>query len=91
MDKLRLTIGLCPPGMRPPRDFLKDARDWLTAVARHREYVQDVHFGHWNPMIASSGRSSNPFLSSEDLRTLQHYTIEWNAENTRLRLTLLLN
>ena len=91
MDKLQLTIGMSPPEKCPPRDYMRDTRDWLTAQANHRQYIHDVHFAHWNPMIASSGRLSNTFLPPDDLKDLQYYTIEWNAANTQLKLTLLLN
>ena len=91
MDKLQLTIGMSPPDRRPPRDYLADARNWLSTQAEHRQYIHDVHFAHWNPMIASSGRYTNTFLSLNNLKALQHYAIEWNAANTQLKLTLLLN
>ena len=91
MDKLQLTIGMSSPYRRPPRDYFKDVREWLTLQAAHRQYIYDLHFAHWNPMIASSGRFTNAFLSPEDVNALQYYSIEWNAVNTQLRLTLLLN
>ena len=59
--------------------------------AAHRQYIYDVHFAHWNPFLAASGRNTSSFLSPDDRRDLQYYTIEWNAANTQLKLTLLLN
>lgn len=90
MNDLQLTVGLSPPRFAG-RDHRADVQRWLTSLTPYRAHVHDVHFAHYNPLVAASGRMPHSFLSLDEAAQLQFHVIEWNQQNTGFRLTLLLN
>lgn len=90
MKELKVTIGFSPQNI-----VLENQSDAihknLTELSNYRSYIHDLHFPHYNPQICASGRPVNSRLSLEKARALTMEMIAWNNENTRFRLTLLLN
>lgn len=90
MDRLKVTIGFSPTAvdMADPMGAVKEN---LTQIHGYADYVWDLHFPHYNPQICASGRPMRSDMSLDRIKQITFDTIAWNRENTKFKLTLLLN
>ena len=82
MKGLKLTIGFSPNKTRK-----KD----LLGLRAFRQHIADLHFPHYNPHIAASGRPADPRISPGEARKRSMDLIAWNEQHTGFKFTLLLN
>jgi hypothetical protein len=82
MENIKLTIGFSPH---------KTTTQHLRGLTAFRQYIYDLHFSHYNPLICASGRRVDPRLSLYEARKRTMNLISWNQRHTGFKLTLLLN
>lgn len=83
MDQvLKLTIGFYPHRTRKRE---------LRGLGAYRQHIVDLHFPHYNPQIAASGRPAPLSMPADEVRKRTLELIEWNRQHTGFKLTLLLN
>jgi hypothetical protein len=82
MQGLKLSIGFSPNNIRK-----KD----LLGLRAFRQYLADLHFPHYNPHIAASGRPADLRISPGEARQRTMDLIAWNEQHTGFKFTLLLN
>ncbi|SLM32975.1 hypothetical protein MTBBW1_830047 [Desulfamplus magnetovallimortis] len=90
MNDLKVTIGFSPQNISKTNQAETIQKN-LTELLNYRPFVYDLHFPHYNPQICASGRPVNSAMSLDDARNLTFHMISWNQENTKFKLTLLLN
>ncbi|MCP4022758.1 MAG: hypothetical protein GY729_13015 [Desulfobacteraceae bacterium] len=90
MEQLKVTIGFSPQSI-DEIDPQQAVQNNLLQMSRYKEYIYDLHFPHYNPQICASGRPVRGDISLDQARVLTMNMILWNRQNTRFKLTLLLN
>lgn len=90
MHELKVTIGFSPQNISKTNQAEAVQKN-LMEINQYRTHVYDLHFPHYNPQICASGRPVNAAMSLNDARNLTFHMIAWNQENTKFKLTLLLN
>ncbi len=90
MRNLKVTIGFSPQNIAPANQTEAIQKN-LTEMSRYSEYIYDLHFPHYNPQICASGRPVNSSVSLDQARNLTMEMISWNQNNSRFKMTLLLN
>lgn len=90
MTTFKATIGFSPQNIAPANQMQAVQRSFQE-LSQYKEYIHDLHFPHYNPQVCASGRPVNTKVSLDEARDLTFGMIAWNQENTRFKLTLLLN
>lgn len=90
MDQLKVTIGFSPLSV-PAAEKPDAIPAFFKVLEPYRHYIHDLHFPHYNPHICSSGRAVDPKVPPYEVRLRTLRMIEWNRENAKFPLTLLLN
>jgi len=90
VERLKVTIGFSPAAIAENNQAGAIHQN-LTEISQFGSYVYDLHFPHYNPQICASGRPTRGDMNLNQARQLTMDMITWNRENTKFKLTLLLN